>query len=98
MIIVTGSALVKPGSLDEAIEVSLRHVRRSRTEPGCLSHAVHQDVEDPNRLVFVEEWEDADALRTHFAVPESLELVTALAELTVEPPSMRVFEANKTRV
>ena len=43
------------------------HVRRSRTEPGCLFHAVHRDVEEPLRLVFVERWVDprgaAGALR-----------------------------------
>ena len=31
-------------------------------EPGCLLHSVHHDVEDPNRLVFVEHWADHDAL------------------------------------
>ena len=36
------------------------HVRRSRTEPGCLLHSVHQNVEDPSVVVFLEHWEDRD--------------------------------------
>ena len=98
MIIVTGSVLSRPESLDEVLRLSLEHVRRSRLEPGCVSHAVHQDVEDPLRVVFLEEWEDLDALRAHFGVPASLTFVTALGPLAVEPPEMNIFEATPARV
>lgn len=72
MIIVTGTVKVRAERLENALEVSLEHVRRSRTEPGCLLHSVHRDVEDPLTLVFLEHWEDNEALAAHFAVPESL--------------------------
>jgi len=78
MILVTGSVVVKDGQLDEALALSLEHVRRSRTEPGCLSHAVHRDVENPSRLVFVEEWADRAAIAAHFAVPASRAFAKAL--------------------
>lgn len=97
MIIVTGSVVVEPSRLAEAIELSLRHVRRSRDEPGCVSHAVHQDVEQPNRLVFVEQWEGIDALRAHFAVPESLAFVDELAAMS-DDASMAIFDAHRIRV
>ena len=74
-IVVTGSARATSETIDEMIEVSLVHVRRSRTEPGCLFHAVHRDVEEPLRLVFVERWATREALQAHFAVPESTEFV-----------------------
>ena len=61
-VLVTGSIQARPERIDELLALSLEHVRRSRTEPGCLSHAVHSDVEDPLRLVFVEEWADRAAL------------------------------------
>ena len=35
MIIVTGSIVARAGSVDELLALSLEHVRRSRTEPGC---------------------------------------------------------------
>jgi quinol monooxygenase YgiN len=54
MIIVTGSVRARPETFDEILAASLEHVRRSRTEPGCLMHSVHQNVEDPLTLVFVE--------------------------------------------
>jgi VCBS repeat-containing protein len=62
MIVVTGSVTAKPDTFDEVRRLSLEHVHRSRTEPGCLLHSVHQNVEDPNVVVFVEHWEDGDAL------------------------------------
>jgi quinol monooxygenase YgiN len=94
MIIVVGRVTVRPEARDRALEVSLEHVRRSRTEPGCLLHSVHHDVEDPDTLVFLEQWEDDAALQAHFAVPESLAFVTALSELASKPPSMDLYEAT----
>ncbi|MDO8365109.1 MAG: putative quinol monooxygenase [Actinomycetota bacterium] len=92
MIIVTGSVHVRPESLDEALRLSLQHVHRSRTEPGCLLHSVHHDVEDPNHLVFLEHWADRHALLAHFAVPRSHEFVNALAAVAAEPPKMEIYE------
>jgi quinol monooxygenase YgiN len=98
MIIVTGSAQVRPGRLADALALSLEHVHRSRTEPGCLRHAVHQDVEDPDRVVFVEHWADLDALRTHFRVPASGEFVTALTALTDGHPTLEIYDATPTSI
>ena len=94
MIIVTGSVRARPDAIDEAVRLSLEHVHRSRTESGCLLHSVHRDVEDPLRLVFLEHWEDRDALDRHFAVPASLEFVNALSALATERPEMQIYVAK----
>jgi hypothetical protein len=54
MIIVLGSVVVREGRVNEALSLSQEHVARSRAEPGCIAHAVHQDAENPLRLVFIE--------------------------------------------
>ena len=92
MIIVTGSVVVRPDDLEQAVEIALAHVQRSRIEPGCLLHSVHHDVEVPNRLVFLEHWADRSALDAHFAVPESGAFVTALSALAATPPAMEIHE------
>jgi quinol monooxygenase YgiN len=79
MIVVTGSVTARKDSLDEVARLSLAHVHRSRKEPGCISHAVHVDCEEPLRLVFFEQWADRAALLAHFAVPASRQFVSALA-------------------
>lgn len=96
MIIVTGSAQVRAGQVAEAERLSLEHVLRSRTEPGCLLHSVHRDVEAPERLVFLEHWADMDALRAHFAVPESRAFSKALAALA-EHSSIEIYDATPLR-
>ncbi len=98
MIIVTGTVLGTPETIDELIRLSLEHVRRSRTEPGCVSHAVHRHVEEPLRLVFVERWADKASLLAHFRVPASGEFVQAAAKLVAEPPEMDIFEAEPIRL
>jgi quinol monooxygenase YgiN len=82
MILVTGSVVARADSFDEVRRLSLEHVNRSRSEPGCISHAVHVDCEDPLRLVFLEQWSDRAALLAHFAVPASRDFVRALQRLT----------------
>lgn len=98
MLIVTGAVRAQPDHLAEVLRLSLEHVHRSRAEPGCLLHTVHQDVEDPNRVVFLEHWSDRAALAAHFAVPASLELVTALAELADGPTELAVYRADPVRI
>ena len=61
MIIVTGAVTARPESFEALLEASLAHVRRSRTEPGCIGHAVRIDAENPLQLVFFEEWSDRAA-------------------------------------
>ena len=63
MIVVTGSVTVRTETFDEARRLSLEHVHRSRQEPGCISHGVHVDCENPLRLVFFEQWADRAATR-----------------------------------
>ena len=94
MIIVTGSVTANPEALPEVTRLALEHVHRSRLEPGCLLHSVHQDVENPNRLVFLEHWVDRDALRVHFGVLESREFARALRSLASEPSTLEIFEAE----
>ncbi len=94
MIVVLGSVSIREGHVAEALVASHEHVRRSRTEPGCLEHGVSVDAESPNRLVFVERWESMEALRAHFAVPASRAFVKALAALAEAAPAMGVYEAS----
>lgn len=98
MIVVTGSATASSESFAEMRRISLEHVHRSRTEPGCVEHGVYVDAENPLRLHFFERWADAESLKAHFAVPESRAFARRLRELAADPGGMAVYEAAKTRV
>ena len=58
MILVTGSILAREDSFDDVLRSCLEHVERSRKEPGCISHDVHVDCQNPMRLFFFEQWAD----------------------------------------
>ena len=95
MIVVTGSVTARQDSLNEVRRLSLEHVHRSRREPGCISHAVHVDCENPLRLVFIEQWADRAALLAHFAVPASRDFVRALQPLAAASPTIEIYDATR---
>jgi quinol monooxygenase YgiN len=97
MIVITGSVQLRPEHLDAAIALGIEHSRRSRAEPGCISHNCHIDAEDPGRIVFVEEWADMAAVKQHFAVPGSREFVRAMTAMAVAPPEMKLLEAREIK-
>lgn len=97
MVIVTGSVVARPETFDEILAASLEHVRRSRAEPGCLSHGVHRDVEDEYLLVFFERWADRAALDAHFRVPASADFVRTVSRLAAQRPTMTIYEAQRSQ-
>ncbi len=96
MLIVTGSVTARQETFDRLLASSLEHVRRSRAEPGCISHGVHVDCENPLRLVFLERWSDRAALAAHFKVPESGAFVRSLRELATASEGPTVYDATET--
>lgn len=95
MIIVIGNITINPERRDRARELCLDHVKRSRTEPGCLNHRVHMDWEDDTRWTFVEYWEDMATLKTHFGLDASQNFVNALTTCLTEPPEMKIYDATE---
>jgi quinol monooxygenase YgiN len=91
MLIVTGSITAKPETFDALLEAALAHVARSRTEPGCVSHGVHIDCENPMRLFFYEEWADRAALDAHFAKEDSLGFMKAVRELCASSTRVKIL-------
>ena len=95
MIVVTGSVTARPETFDEVRWLSLEHVHRSRAEPGCISHSVQIDCENPLRLVFFEQWADRAALATHFKVPASGDFARALRSLAAGATTIELYDASR---
>ena len=98
MIVVTGKVAAKPETFDEILRVSREHVHRSRKEPGCISHDVSVDADDPLTLHFIERWADAAALKTHFRVKASQVMWHTLQELAADKGRMYIYEATETKI
>ena len=95
MIIVWGRMTANEGDLDKLKMISLEHVHRSRGEPGCLHHSVQIDVENPQQLVFYEEWEDMSFLQAHFKVPGSNQFIADAKKMSSSNNfDMKMYEAS----
>jgi len=94
MLIVRGRVKLQAEQQMQGLKLSMQHVSRSRQEPGCISHAVYVDVEDPTTLVFFEEWADQAALDAHFALAASREFMRELMAMADGEPDLRIFEAS----
>jgi quinol monooxygenase YgiN len=94
MILVTGSIVAREDAFDDVLRSCLEHVERSRKEPGCISHDVHVDCQNPMRLFFFEQWADEAALRTHFAVEGSRAFVRSLKGRIVETSGTKIYRAE----
>ncbi|MBX3480330.1 MAG: antibiotic biosynthesis monooxygenase [Caulobacter sp.] len=91
MLVVSGTVTARPDSLDQMLAAALKHVRHSRTEPGCLRHGVAIDAEDPLTLVFYEEWEDRAALDAHFQLETSLDFMRTMRSLAASQTKMKIL-------
>jgi quinol monooxygenase YgiN len=98
MILVTGVVTAKPDTIAEMQRVAREHVHRSRREPGCISHDVSIDADDPLTLHFIERWESAEALKVHFAVTESRVFWKVLQSLAADPGAMHLYDAREIRL
>ena len=95
LIVATGSVRARADTFDAVLRLACEHVGRSRGEPGCISHAVHRDVEDPLRLFFFERWADRPALQTHIALETTQGFARDITALAAEPPILEIYEANE---
>lgn len=93
MIIVTGHVIARQETEAAVERLAVEHVLRSRVEPGCMSHEVSRDVQQPLRFVFVERWENMAALQAHFRVEASRTFAQSMASLCQEPPQIDIYEA-----
>jgi quinol monooxygenase YgiN len=72
---------VQPSLLPRALDVYAELVDATRREPGCLSYELLQRLDDPTRLLLVEEWSSQDDLDAHTHTEHFVRLVAVLASL-----------------
>src|ERR1700739_19278 len=65
-VVVVATMTAKPQSVDTVREACKRAIEMVHQEPGCELYALH---EANGTFVFVEQWADAAALKTHSTAP-----------------------------
>ena len=71
----------------EALEL-IRYLGSTFKRPGCISRRGYQDIDNPNVLSLVEEWDTQADLENHIRSTEFLRTL-ALIDLSNKPPQIR---------
>ena len=66
MIKVVAKGKLKPEvNVEEYLIQARELVAETRKEEGCITYALHQDINDPSIVTMLEEWVDVEALNQH---------------------------------
>ncbi|MEQ8835160.1 MAG: putative quinol monooxygenase [Miltoncostaeaceae bacterium] len=84
-VVVVAHARAKKGRGAEAAALLMNLVGPTHGEEGCLLYALHQDVADPDHLVFVERWSSREALDAHAGAPH-LSLLRDVGPMVLDAP------------
>ena len=87
-VVVVATFKAREGKVEEVIAGLTPVIEQTHGEAGCLSYALHRDVNDPDTLVLVERWTSQVALESHFQQPYMAGLGELAAELLAAPPSL----------
>ena len=64
-------------------------------QPGCISCRIYQDLDEPDAVFLVEEWESRGKLNRHFN-SEQCRIILSLMEASDELPDIKINTVSKT--
>jgi quinol monooxygenase YgiN len=97
MIVVTGRVQIPVDRREEFVVIATTMCAASREDDGCVGYRVYEDLEQPNRFVFIEEWRDDAALQSHFSQAHTGNFMGALVPMLGEPADALFHTVAATR-
>lgn len=88
-VVVVATMKARPESVDAVREACTTAVKAVHDEPGCQLYSLH---EADGTFVFVEQWADADSLKTHSSAPAIGALFHTIGELLDSAPDIKVLQ------
>jgi len=88
-VVVVASFTAKPESVDAVRAACKKAVEAVHNEPGCELYSLH---EADRTFVFVEQWADADALKTHSTAPGITTLFAQIGEHLDGAPDIKMLQ------
>jgi quinol monooxygenase YgiN len=87
-VVVVASFTAKPESVDTVRTACKKAIAAVHDEPGCQLYSLH---EADRTFVFVEQWADADALKTHSTAPGVTTLFAEIGEHLDGAPDIKML-------
>jgi quinol monooxygenase YgiN len=91
MIYVIATLTAKPEMRAELIAGAKACIAETRKEAGNIAYDLHESVTDPAKLVFVEQWENAEALVPHRGAEHMKTFGRIVVKCISAPPKIEVI-------
>lgn len=92
MIKVVAKFIVQEDRIEEFKDWTDELIEKTRQEVGNVFYQLYQDVNNPQVLTFIEEWDSQDALGAHMETEHFKKIVPELEKLLIE--EMEEVEIN----
>src|SRR5260370_13970000 len=82
----------------EFIAAATACIKETRKEPGNIAYDLHESVTDPSKMVFVEQWENMEALGPHRAAEHMKTFGRVAVKCMTAPPKIEYITPEKVEV
>jgi quinol monooxygenase YgiN len=98
VVYVVATMFVKPEARAEFIAAAIACIKEARKEPGNIAYDLHESVTDHSKMVFVEQWENAEALVPHRTAEHMRSFGRVAVKCMTAPPKIEVITPEKVDV
>ena len=95
MIYVVATLTVNPESRAEFIAAAAACIKETRKEPGNIAYDLYESVTDHAKMVFVEQWENAEALVPHRTSEHMKTFLRIAVNCFIAPPKIEIITPQK---
>jgi quinol monooxygenase YgiN len=89
---------IKPEARADIIAAAKACIAETRKEAGNIAYDLHESVTDPTKLVFVEQWENAEALVPHRTAEHMKTFGRVVVKCIAAPPKIEVITPANVEV
>jgi len=94
VIIALGDVYAQIPRLAEVRELMRATQARVREQPGCVSYAFAESLEEPGHFMLVQQWRDQEALDEHYRSQAFADYQAQVAEQLVRASELRLHEVQ----
>ena len=95
MIVVQSIFHLASNSKRDALKLMRNMVRLCRLEHGCISYEYFKGISNPNQVILIQEWENADCLQQHYQTDHMEHFLSKLGEFLVSPVETRSYVSQE---
>jgi quinol monooxygenase YgiN len=91
MIVVTAVMKTADGKRGEVEQIFKKTIPKFLADPGTIDYGIHRAINDPNKLLVLEKYEDMEALNMHSSAEHFKEMGRALGSLLAGRPEIELY-------